>query len=509
MAVTSYKFAGTIVSETISGGNSTNWTNPSNAGADDTSYAVWDVTTASKDQGPYLKCTNFGFTSSDIPSGSTIDGIEVEYGRFEGGGTDNIVTSHCRAVKGGAIHSANVSTMNTAEWNVSTVQVITEGGASNLWGLTWADTDIAGSSTFGIAIAPNGPGTTPQANIDYVKVRVYYTEATGATIDAVTATYSLSGISTGLRASRKLAATTQAYSLTGTATGFSYGRKLAATKATYTLSGIAAALQASRKLPVTPGAFTLSGIATGLKRGYQLAPTTATYTLTGIATGLQVVRKLAVTTGTLTLTGIDATLTYTPAAQAYELVADVVNFTLTGISTAVSAQRNIAAGIGSYTLTGIDADLTYTPAAGAYTLDAEPGAFVLTGNNVDLEYTSANQEAGAPSVSKPSKYPRRYIYKDETYIVHDEREEYELERMVADDLASAQAQPVSPKRQSKINKQAKRVLKVARVADFVMEPLPYEVEGIRMLPAMQAITPMDLDSLTEEDEMMILMMMAA
>ena len=196
MAVTSYKFAGTIVSETISGGNSTDWTNPSNAGADDTSYAVWDVSTASNDQGPYLKCTNFGFTSSDIPSGATIDGIEVEYGRFEGGGTDNIVTSHCRAVKGGTIHTANVSTMNTAEWGTTSPEVITEGGASNLWGLTWLDTDIT-SSGFGIAIAPNGPGTTPAAKIDYVKVRVYYTASSGVSGTVSVTEEADSGVASG------------------------------------------------------------------------------------------------------------------------------------------------------------------------------------------------------------------------------------------------------------------------------------------------------------------------
>lgn len=179
MADTGYVFPGTIVSETIAGGNSTDWTNPSNAGADDTSYAVWDVTTASPDQGPYLKCTNFGFA---LPA-STVNGIQCEYRRFEGSGTDNITTSHCRIVKGGVISSGNVSTMNTTEWATSQ-EAITEGGAANLWGETWLYTDI-NDSGFGVAIAVDGAGTTPTASIDYVKLKVYYTETGGATAVAV------------------------------------------------------------------------------------------------------------------------------------------------------------------------------------------------------------------------------------------------------------------------------------------------------------------------------------
>lgn len=175
MAVTSYKFPATTVSETIGGGNSTDWVNINNIQADDTSYATWDVSTASSDIGPYAKATNFGFTTSDIPSGSIINGIEVEYGRFEGGSTDDITTLRCRAVKGGSIHTANVSTMNTAEWGTTSPEIITEGGAANLWGLTWVDTDITANSGFGIAISPNGAGTTPSCSMDYIKVRVYYT----------------------------------------------------------------------------------------------------------------------------------------------------------------------------------------------------------------------------------------------------------------------------------------------------------------------------------------------
>ena len=182
MATTSYKFPGTTASETISGGNAADWGDHANIAADDAAVAVYDISTASEDQSAYLKGSNFGFTTGDIPSGSTIDGIEVEYQREEGGNTDNISTNRMRAIKGGVISSSNVSTMNTTEWDNS-VETITEGGATNLWGETWADTDIT-SSEFGIALAADCAGTTPDAFVDYIKCRIHYTTVAGGSFQA-------------------------------------------------------------------------------------------------------------------------------------------------------------------------------------------------------------------------------------------------------------------------------------------------------------------------------------
>lgn len=184
MAVTAYKFPGTVVNDTSSGSGDA-WTNPGNVSADDTSEAVWSVPTSHTNPSQYLKCTNFGFTASDIPSGSTIDGIEVEYRRREVSVSDDISTSHLRAVKGGSINGTNVSTMNTAEWIKDTSEAgsenIVEGGSSNLWNDTWTQADIV-ASDFGVALAVTGTGFTPEGRIDYIKVRVYYSAAASTTM---------------------------------------------------------------------------------------------------------------------------------------------------------------------------------------------------------------------------------------------------------------------------------------------------------------------------------------
>lgn len=181
MAVTATKYPGTVASETIPGGNSQDWINPGNVSADDTSEATWDVSTASSDIGPYLKTTNYAFTSSDVPSGSTVDGKTKETRRREGGVSDNITTLRHREVKGGTIGGTDVSNMNTAEWRDSGLEsgaeTITEGGSTNLWNNTWTAEDVWASDT-GEAMAPNGAGTTPSCAVDFMRVWWNFTAPT-------------------------------------------------------------------------------------------------------------------------------------------------------------------------------------------------------------------------------------------------------------------------------------------------------------------------------------------
>lgn len=179
MAVTSYKFFGTIVSQTISGGNSTDWLNPSNAGADDTSYATLGLTTASSDVGAYLNFQNPGFVSGDLQASPTIDGIEMEGGAFEGAATDNVFNLNFRSIKGGSINASNVSGLDTTtEFGTTPVTIFTFGGATNLMQNTWTGTDIT-SSSFGAAWSQNCTGTTPDVSVDYLKVRIYNTAGGG------------------------------------------------------------------------------------------------------------------------------------------------------------------------------------------------------------------------------------------------------------------------------------------------------------------------------------------
>jgi len=148
------------------------WGTPGNATADDASYAsilAKNVTTH------YLKATDFGFS---IPSGATIDGIVVEWKRKAFSQTATIITdSSLKLVKGGVIGGTNKS--SAATWTTAE-NWISFGGASDLWGETWSDTDI-NDSTFGTVLSAaiaNGFGTN-QAAVNACRITVYYTAGGG------------------------------------------------------------------------------------------------------------------------------------------------------------------------------------------------------------------------------------------------------------------------------------------------------------------------------------------
>jgi YD repeat-containing protein len=74
LSVTAWKSPGSCASVDRDGGN--RWNNPSYAQVSDNNGAACypDVNEPSD----WLQCSNFGFTTSDIPSGATIVGIEVQ-----------------------------------------------------------------------------------------------------------------------------------------------------------------------------------------------------------------------------------------------------------------------------------------------------------------------------------------------------------------------------------------------------------------------------------------------
>jgi len=146
------------------------WSNPGNATTSDDSRATASIRSQS---GPshYLKATDFGFS---IPSGATIDGIEVEVEK--GSNANNQVADNAvRIVKGGTIGSTDKSGANWA----TTDAYITHGGASDLWGKTWTPTDI-NNSNFGFAISAScGAPVFRDGYIDHIRITVHYTEGAG------------------------------------------------------------------------------------------------------------------------------------------------------------------------------------------------------------------------------------------------------------------------------------------------------------------------------------------
>ena len=156
MAVTSF----TLPTSGTNTGSGNNWTNPSNITLDDGSSA--SISSTSKD----LLGSAYGFS---IPSGATINGIEVE---VKGQNPDGSLTQTFYVYKGGS----RAPTTFTGSFGVGSPSVVTKGDSNELWGTTWTDTDI-NASNFGAAVSVSSSGDG--SSVDYIKIRVYYSVVGG------------------------------------------------------------------------------------------------------------------------------------------------------------------------------------------------------------------------------------------------------------------------------------------------------------------------------------------
>lgn len=146
------------------------WVNVNNAKVSDNSRAVATLINQTSN---YLKATNFGFS---IPSGATIDGIEIKIERLCTG-------DHCtdgdraRIVKSGTIGSSN----KIVTWP-STEAIQTLGSSTDLWGETWTVDDINASTTgFVVAAKDVDGGENNIFSVDHITMTVYYTEGASTT----------------------------------------------------------------------------------------------------------------------------------------------------------------------------------------------------------------------------------------------------------------------------------------------------------------------------------------
>lgn len=168
--------AGTISAVVRSGGVQ-NWTNPSNAGSSDNSYAYVNIE-GSSGYSYYLKLVNFGFS---IPTGSTIDGIEVKIEKYANisSGSAYVTDSQLKLYKGGTLVGNDLSDIDT-KWATSE-SVITYGGSSNLWGETWTAEDI-NASDFGVGFSAYLAAAAKVflfGYVDHITITVYYTAGGG------------------------------------------------------------------------------------------------------------------------------------------------------------------------------------------------------------------------------------------------------------------------------------------------------------------------------------------
>lgn len=154
------------------------WTNPSNAGTSDNSYATYNSPGGTDSH--YLKATNFGFS---IPSDATITNIKVEIERkqdntFAGDTVDSVV----KLVVGGAVTGNNKA--SGASWpapfggGMGTDAYASYDYSVTTWGVTPSPSDV-NASNFGVVLAANaagGLGANPTAYVDHVRITVTYTQ---------------------------------------------------------------------------------------------------------------------------------------------------------------------------------------------------------------------------------------------------------------------------------------------------------------------------------------------
>lgn len=185
MATTSWFAPGTVT--TVNGAlTSTSFTNPNNVKvfSDNTVANANSVNSGNQTQN--LQCHNFGITTSDVPYGATINGIEVEVRRAGNisGMADRFVILFTTVPAAGepAKGSGGRISDNLAaagSWPTSQASA-TYGGASDLWGASISDADVR-STTFGFSFS-GAPTTTVSANVDGVRLRVHYTASGAPTV---------------------------------------------------------------------------------------------------------------------------------------------------------------------------------------------------------------------------------------------------------------------------------------------------------------------------------------
>ena len=152
------------------------WAAPGNVQTSDTVYAT--VTLNDNQISHYIKCTGFGF---NIPPCSTIAGIVASVKRNDdhvSGGASAANDSSVKLVKAAAIVGNNLATSTAYS---ATDVVEDHGSASNLWGSTWATSDI-NASGFGVAFSSFKNGTTGGnvvVAVDQITLTVYYNSTPG------------------------------------------------------------------------------------------------------------------------------------------------------------------------------------------------------------------------------------------------------------------------------------------------------------------------------------------
>lgn len=321
-----------------------------------------------------LKISNFDLS---IPSGATIDGIEVFVDAYYSNGLRPVHDYRVQLYIDGSAQGNNKATLVDF---TTTEATRTYGGATDKWGLTTPLTATnLNSSSFGVEFVGEGnfSGSTQTGYlyVDWLRIKVYYTTATSYTLTVTNGTITYTGQSVGIKTGRNLSVSSGTVTYTGQTVGINIGRRLTVLPATVNYVGQTVGIRVGRKLTVSHGAISYSGQFVGMSvgtTGRVLTVSNGTITYVGQTVGIRVYRKLSVQNGTVAyvgqsvgirvgrrLTVSNGTLTYTGQAVGIRVARrlTVSSGLITYTGQTVSITKN---GVGSYALTVTNGVITYT-----------------------------------------------------------------------------------------------------------------------------------------------------
>jgi hypothetical protein len=367
---TAYKFAGTGANDATTGAVA--WSSPDNVTASDDARAT-SALSAGSTTTQTLRATNFGFTTSDIPTGAVINGIEVEIERQKGSGGANTATDLLVRLRTSSGLVGNDKATATA-WPAADAAA-TYGGAADMWGSSLTDSDLR-SSGFGVDIRAQRTGGSPTVAVDAVRVRVTFTNfqsGAGASAGGTAAA------AVGVKVLGAAGATTGGTALAGV--GEDASNRVVVSYAA--LSGEAAA--SNEGAAATAGAAAVVGVGAAIFAGAAASAGASALAATGAAT-FEAVGAAAGGTA-LAATGAASTEGAGSAAGASALA---------GAGAATGDGVGAAAGGASVTAVGAATAEAVGSVAGGTTVD---GVADSTDNRVVISYAALSGELAVTVVS--------------------------------------------------------------------------------------------------------------
>lgn len=359
----STKIVGTCVDETSVGTRI--WANPSNATADDTNYATT----------PNVKATSmhylFGTMSGNvfsIPGGSTIDGVVV-MSLLSQTTSSSFHDGLVKLILSGSAAGTSQGRGSSVFWPTSEA-IQTWGSGVNKWGNTLTPA-IVNAADFGACIqGSNLSANKSVASVDYIQIRVYYTEgATPKDVDGESTT----AVTTSATVTKTTSADGELTTAVTTDTTVTKETDISASSTT----GVTTDGSVEAERPVDGSSTT--GVTTS-------ASVTKTVAVDGTAT-------TAVTTDTSVtkVTDVEGSATTGVTTDAsVQIVKPVDGESTTGVTTDASVTKTVS--IDGSATTGVTTDATVTKVVavdGSLTTSVTTDAEVTKVRNVDGESTTA------------------------------------------------------------------------------------------------------------------------